>query len=259
MGEVLPPGGVRRYSRKHVSIHMKTQQFQIICTLNQRIATDVHEIRFDKPKNITFTPGQFLLFQIPSPQNPSDIQPRAMSIASAPEEQELICAAKLKLGGRISTWITDMLRVGTTVDIQGPFGVFALNPKTPKDYLLIATSTGVGPFRSQLLSVLPQEKNRRIDLVFGARGEEDIFWIDEFEALAKEYENFFLHLALSNPSPSWKGHRGRVQTLVPQIVRDFTNKSVYICGNPEMTKEVKNLCLNEWKVPKEDVHMEGYI
>ena len=86
-----------------------------------------------------------------------------------------------------------------------------------------------------------------------------MFWMDQFEDLTKQYKNFFLHFALSNPSPSWKGSRGRVQNLVPQIIRDVENKSVYICGNPEMTKEVKNLCLNEWKVPKQDTHMEGYI
>ena len=238
---------------------MRTKQYHITCTYNKRIATDVHEIRFSKPKSLTFTPGQFLLFQIPDLLNPSDIEPRAMSIASAPYEDKLICAAKLKSGGRISTWITDMLRVGTEVDIQGPFGIFGLNKKTSKDYLLIATSTGVGPFRAQLLSILPKEKVRRIDLVFGARSEEDMFWMDQFEDLTKQYKNFFLHFALSNPSPSWKGPRGRVQTLVPQIIRDVENKSVYICGNPEMTKEVKNLCLNEWKVPKQDTHMEGYI
>ncbi|MBI3336154.1 hypothetical protein HYZ98_01135 [Candidatus Peregrinibacteria bacterium] len=238
---------------------MTTPTYQITCTFNQRIATDVHEIRFDKPKNLTFNPGQFLLFLVPSLQNQSDIEPRAMSIASSPKEDELIFAAKLKAGGRISTWITDMLTIGTVVDIQGPFGIFGLNRKTSKDYFLIATSTGVGPFRSQLLSVLPTDTNRRIDLVFGARSEEDLFWTDQFEALARQHKNFFLHLALSNPSPSWKGHRGRVQTLVPQIVRDFKNKSVYICGNPEMTKELKQLCLAEWNVPKEDVHMEGYI
>lgn len=238
---------------------MKTSTYHITCTHNEGIATDVHEIRFDKPKNLTFSPGQFFLFQIPDVINTSDIQPRAMSIASAPHEDELIFAAKLKTGGRISTWIKDILKPKITVDIQGPFGVFALSPTTTKDYLLIATSTGVGPFRSQLLSVLPIDTHRRIDLVFGARSEEDLFWIDQFETLAKQYQNFFLHLALSNPSPSWKGHRGRVQTLVPQIVQDFNNKSVYICGNPEMTKELKQLCLDKWNVPKEDVHMEGYI
>ena len=237
---------------------MVTPSYTITCLGNERVARDIYELTFTKPNDFTFQPGQFVLFDVPLIENPADIQTRALSIASSPKEETLVFIMKMKSGGRISRWIQEGVKKDIEIRMQGPFGVFALDRETTKDYLLIATSTGVAPFRSQLKTVFPDE-SRRIDLVFGVRAEEDLFWHEDFENLAKKYENFFMHFALSDPSKDWTGHRGRVQTLVPQIVQDFTQKKVYICGSPEMTKEVKGLCLNEWKVAKEDVHMEGYI
>jgi NAD(P)H-flavin reductase len=100
---------------------------------------------------------------------------------------------------------------------------------------------------------------RKMDLIFGVRHEDDLFWKDELRAIAQEYPNFFLHIALSGGSDAWAGHRGRVQTLVHLVAPDIANRSVYVCGSPDMTKEVKALCLDEWHVEKKDLHVEGYI
>lgn len=238
---------------------MTTPTYQTTCTRNLPIARDVYECAFTKPEPFSFQPGQFVLFQVPLVENPADIQPRAFSIASSPDESELLFVAKMKEGGRASRWILELLKPETPVTMQGPMGLFLLEREILKDYLFICTSTGVAPFRSMIRDVLLAGDKRRIDLVFGARTETDLFWMEEFEELTKRYENLFLHLALSNPSEKWKGHRGRVQTLVPQIVHDFSQKCVYVCGSPDMTKEVKGLCLEQWGVKKDDLHVEGYI
>lgn len=238
---------------------MPTPTLQTTCLRNSRIARDIYEFVLEKPADFTFQPGQFFLFSVPLVENLADIQPRAFSIASSPDESELLFVAKMKEGGRASRWILELLKPETTVSIQGPMGFFLLDRETSKDYLFICTSTGVAPFRSMIRDVLLAGDKRRIDLVFGARAEDDLFWMEELTTLTKQYENFFLHLALSNPSEQWKGHRGRVQTLVPQIVRDFSEKCVYVCGSPDMTKEVKGLCIEQWGVLKEDLHVEGYI
>lgn len=259
---------------------MTTPTFQTTCTRNVPIAHDVYEFACEKPEGFTFQPGQFVLFSVPLVENPIDLQPRAFSIASSPDEQELLFVAKMKEGGRASRWVAEILQKDTAVQMQGPMGLFLLDRETTKDYLFICTSTGIAPFRSMIIDVLRHENGRcactpecgvpvrrrvmvgkkaRIDLVFGARAEEDLFWMKELKELTKRYENFFLHLALSNPSEKWRGHRGRVQTLVPQIVKDFSEKCVYVCGSPDMTKEVKGLCLEQWSVAKDDLHVEGYI
>lgn len=233
--------------------------YTLTCTRNERIAQDVYVFTFTKPAGFTCRAGQFVLFQIPLIDNPADIQTRAFSIASLNDEAELLFVAKLVRSGRASRWIEEVLRVGSTIPMQGPFGNFVIDPKSPKDYLFIATGTGVAPFRPQILSALNAGDKRRMDLIFGVRTEADLFWIDDFTKLAQQYENFFLHVILSAPSADWTGHRGRVQVLAEQLITDSANRSIYACGSPEMTKDIKRLCLDVWHLPKEDVHVEGYI
>ena len=98
-----------------------------------------------------------------------------------------------------------------------------------------------------------------MDLIFGVRTEEDLFWVDELSDLTHQYENFYLHTALSQPHDEWRGHKGRVQTLFSQIEPNLQECSIYVCGNPAMTSEVKTLCLEEFGCNKTQLHVEGYI
>ncbi len=238
---------------------MPVPSYQLVCTGNKKIAHDVYEFRFRRPGEFTFRAGQFVLFDVALADDPLNIQTRAFSIASTPVEDDLLFVAKLKEGGRASAWIESRLKEGDIVRTQGPFGNFLINKDNPKDLLFICTSTGIGPFRSQIIDALEAGFNKQIDLVFGVRHQNELFWKEEFQALAQKYENFNLHIALSGENPEWDGHKGRVQTLVTMIVDDFSKKNVYVCGSPEMTKEMKRLALEEWKIEKADLHVEGYI
>jgi NAD(P)H-flavin reductase len=238
---------------------MPVPSYQLVCTGHKKIAHDVYEFTFQRPGELTFRAGQFVLFDVPLLENPTDIQTRAFSIASTPMEDELLFVAKLKQGGRASRWIETSLKTGDTVRTQGPFGNFVIHRENQKELLFIATSTGVAPFRSQILDTLESGFAKQIDLVFGVRNQEDLFWKEEFQKIAQQYEHFNLHIALSGNEEEWTGHRGRVQTLVTLICKDFSTKKIYVCGSPDMTKEMKRLCLEEWGVQKTDLHVEGYI
>lgn len=248
---------------------MPLTTYASVCTSKSLLASGVYEFRLTKPAGFAFVPGQFILFAVPMVGKPQDVQTRAFSIASAPHEDDLLFVAKMIPGGRASRWIEEEVAPGVDVTFTGPFGRFVLDPRTEKEYLFVATSTGVAPFRSMVLDALFRgghspalagSEDRRMDLVFGVRSEADLFWHAAFGELAKRHGNFFFHVALSQPSSSWTGHRGRVQAVTPGIVgNDFGNKSLYVCGSPAMTADVKMLALTAWGMEKGNVHAEGYI
>ncbi len=239
---------------------MVVPTFSVTCTENIQLTHDVFQLTFTKPDGFVFQAGQFILFDVPHPDNKDDIQARAYSIASTPDEKDLLFVIRLLPNGRMSRWIVEKLRPGTsTLSLKGPFGNFLLTPDTDTRLLFLCTSTGNAPFRSQILHALATGDRRRMDLIYGVRSEEDLFWRAEFERLQAEHDNFSLHLALTRPSDAWAGHRGRVQTIAPQVVTDFSRTHVYLCGSPAMTKEVKDLCLNAWGMEKKHVHAEGYM
>lgn len=229
------------------------------CTRTATIARDVVEFALAKPAGFAFQAGQYVLFDVPLVEHPADVQPRAFSIASAPFEEELLFLAKLIPGGRASRFIAEALSVGTEISMQGPLGRFVLDRATEKNYVFVATSSGLAPFRPMILAALQAGDRRGMDLIFGVRGEEDLFWMDTFERLARKHPNLRVHPVLSAPSSGWKGMRGRVQPAIPEIVTDFSQVSLYACGNPGMTAEVKKLALERWGMAKQDVHVEGYV
>src|SRR5258708_6340459 len=132
---------------------MTLTTYTSVCTAKTLLARGVYEFRLTKPMGFTFKPGQFILFNVPLIVNPADVQTRAFSIASTPEESELLFVAKIIPGGRASRWIEEVMTVGTEVTFTGPFGNFVLDSTSEKDYLFLATGTGNAPFRSMILQI----------------------------------------------------------------------------------------------------------
>ena len=142
------------------------------CTENKCIAHDVYEIRFTKPEGFNFKAGQYIMFQCPLVSDSSDCQARAYSIASAPEEAELLFVIKLVENGRMSCFIEQKLTEGTEIEMLGPLGIFSLKDEDTRDLLFVCTATGNAPFRSILKSALGAGDTRKMDLIFGVRHEE---------------------------------------------------------------------------------------
>lgn len=218
----------------------------------------MYEFRCKKPTKLQFKAGQFLLIQTPLLNNPSDIQPRAYSIASAPEEEELLFVVKLKEGGRFSEFLEKKIDVGTELTVQGPFGMFTLRDNT-NDIILVATGSGVAPFRSHIVSALQKNDHRTMHLLFGVRNESDLYWTEEFAELEKSHKNLHIHLCLSGENPGWQGKRGRVTEHIDACIRDPLSTNLYVCGSPVMVKDIKSRAIDMLKLPKANVHGEGYI
>ncbi len=234
--------------------------YTTVCTSKTLIARDVYEMRFTKPEGFVFKAGQFILFDVPLVDAPTDLQTRALSIASTPDERELLFVVKLVPGGRLSRWIAEVLREGTSVTFKGPFGNFILKSAPEQSLLFIATGAGIAPFRPMILSALQENPDQKIGVIFGVHSEEDLFWKEWLEQTSKKHPNVFHHLTLTHPSASWNGHHGRVQVVAPVVMKnDFRGVSLYVCGNPDMTTDVKKLALSEWGMEKKDLHVEGYI
>jgi ferredoxin-NADP reductase len=130
------------------------------------------------------------------------------------------------------------MQPGDEIDYKGPFGVFVFrNP--PNDSILVATGTGVTPYRSMLPGALAANPNRRFVLIFGARYEHGLLYNEEFEQLAREYPNFLFLPTLTRPSESWMGLTGRVHQHVLRELGERTDVDVYICGLAEMVNELR--------------------
>lgn len=234
--------------------------YTTICTHKSLVAPNVYELRFTKPEGFAFKAGQFVLWDVPLIDNPKDIQPRAYSIASTPAESDLLFSIKLKEGGRASVWIEQQLKVGDSVIMKGPFGLFTVDPTSTKKLVLMATGAGIAPFRAHVKWLLEDQKsNRPVHLYFGVRNQTDFFWLDTFSALAAKHAHFHFYPCLSGDDASWIGDRGRVQQVFEKTLLDRSEMKLYVCGAPEMVSDIKKMALEKWGMEKKDLHVEGYI
>jgi ferredoxin-NADP reductase len=190
---------------------MAIPTFSTRCLSKTLIARDVYELVFEKPEGFGFQAGQFILFDVPHPDNKEDIQARAYSIASTPDDEQILLVIRLLEGGRMSRWITEKCREGSSLLMKGPFGNFLLDADASKDLLFLCTSTGLAPIWSHIRTALAAGDTRRMVLIYGARSEEDLFYADHIQQLASTYPNFQVHIALTQPSDAWAGLRGRVR------------------------------------------------
>jgi ferredoxin-NADP reductase len=178
-----------------------------------------------------FTPGQFLSL---TAQVGGDEITRAYSIASPPEGRRFGLCANLVDGGHFSPWL--FARVpGDEIEFKGPYGVFTPRPSA-SDSILVATGTGVAPFRSFLLGAGMRGNCR---LILGTRHEAGLLYDDEWHALERSRTGFIYQPTLTRPDPDWKGSIGRVQTHVLQALGERRDVDVYICGLREMVDEMR--------------------
>jgi ferredoxin-NADP reductase len=200
-----------------------------------------------------FVAGQWLSVKGSTPEG-EEIT-RAYSIASAPSENGrfAFCLNRVQ-DGFMSNHLCD-LGEGAEISFQGPFGDFILRPPL-RDTLMIATGTGIAPFRSMLEGMF-ESGNRGLGgpagapvapfhqpqfwLLFGARYEQDIYYREECERLAAEHSNFHFMPTLSRGGPEWKGLRGYVQEHVREIVGSRTDMQAYICGLDKMVSANREL------------------
>lgn len=181
-----------------------------------------------------FVPGQWLSLTASKPDG--EELTRAYSIASPPSTNGrfAFCLNRVQ-DGFMSNHLCD-LAVGGEITFQGPFGSFIFRPPM-RDTVLIATGTGIAPFRSMLHWLLAdpsRHQGHNFWLLFGVRLEQDIYYREEFEQLAATHSNFHFLPTLSRGAPDWKGLRGYVQEHLPGIVGDRVDMHAYICGLDKM-------------------------
>jgi len=188
-----------------------------------------------------FVAGQWLSLKANRPDG-EEIT-RAYSIASAPNDSNrfALCLNRVQ-DGFMSNFLCDM-KEGAEIACQGPFGNFILRPPL-RDTLLIATGTGIAPFRAMLEWLFQDEarhKNHQLWLVFGSRYRKDIYYHQEFLELAARHANFHYLPTLSRGEEDWPGLRGYVQEHVPGIVGSRADMHAYICGLKKMITANRDL------------------
>jgi ferredoxin-NADP reductase len=180
------------------------------------------EFVIDGIEAFPFAAGQFV--SVIARDDDGKEQTRAYSIASASKKNRFdLCVNRVE-GGFFSNRLADLpdLPVGESIQIHGPYGYFTVKEPVT-DSILVATGTGIAPIRGFAQWLFPEDgpdrsNGKDIWLVYGTRYEADIYYQDEFAAIAARHPNFHYLVTLSRAQQSWTGLRGYVQEHVARII-----------------------------------------
>jgi ferredoxin-NADP reductase len=219
------------------------------------LTPSVRELTFDAGSDFSFVPGQWVSFKIPGD---GEALPRSYSIATAPQVDGIFAVAVTRVeGGPGSTYLHGM-EPGATLPMSDAQGFFTLTA-LERPVLMVATGTGVCPFRSMLWAL--QERgplDHRAKLLLGVRTEQDILYGDEFARLADQDALFEFLPTLSRGGATWTERRGYVQNHIASLVHELGDCDVFVCGLSRMVKDVRRILKTELGVPKQRIHTERY-
>ena len=141
--------------------------------------------------------------------------------------------------GEASSYLFN-LKPGDKLTIFGPFGEFMAR-ETLNEMVFIGGGAGMAPMRSHIFDqLLRLDSSRKISFWYGARSLKEMFYVDDFNRLQDQYENFSWHAALSDPleDDNWDGKTGFIhQVLLENYLKDHPapeDCEYYLCGPPMM-------------------------
>ena len=267
---------------------------------NHNVATFIKELVIELPagENVDFRAGGYIQIECPPHlanykdfdieeeyrgdwdrfkvwENVSDVKEetvRAYSMANYPEEKGIIMlnvriaspppGSKDIPPGIMSSYIFD-LKPGDDVTISGPFGEFFAK-ETEAEMVFVGGGAGMAPMRSHIFDQLGRlASKRKISFWYGARSLREAFYVDEFDKLAAEHENFTWHLGLSDPQPedNWTGYTGFIHDI---LYKNYLNKheapedcEFYMCGPPMMNSAVIDM-LDDLGVEEDNIMLDDF-
>ena len=218
----------------------------------------------------------------------SDTVERAYSMASYPAEGK-----EIMLNVRIATppwdrnkndWMTVnpgiassyifSKKAGDKVTISGPYGEFFIND-SDSEMLYVGGGAGMAPMRSHLYHLFRTLKTgRTVTFWYGGRSKRELFYVDHFKALEKDFDNFKFYIALSEPleEDNWKekkslddkdgdGFTGFVHQVVIDNYLNYHEEpediEVYFCGPPLMNQAVEKMA-DDFGIPPENIRFDDF-
>ncbi|WP_196886114.1 NADH:ubiquinone reductase (Na(+)-transporting) subunit F [Aureivirga sp. CE67] len=163
---------------------------------------------------------------------------------------------------------------GDTVTVSGPYGEFFIN-ESDAEMLYVGGGAGMAPMRSHLYHLFKTLKTgRKVTYWYGGRSKRELFYLDHFYQLEKQFPNFKFYLVLSEPLPedNWvnktdvndtkgDGFTGFVhQAVIDQYLTKHDapeDIEFYFCGPPMMNNAVVKMC-DDFGVPPENVRFDDF-
>ena len=253
-------------SEKKETPHSGPKYFDLTVKKVVQETKDTISIVFEQPETpIQYKSGQFLTLIVP--MNGKEVR-RAYSLCSSPfVDSDLAVTVKRVDDGLMSNWLPDHLKTGSKVKVMEPMGQFTteFTKERKRHLIMFAGGSGITPMMSIIKSLLTQEPDSIVSLIYCNRDIDSIIFKDTLEEMQTNDEGR-LHVihVLDNAPMNWQGYSGLLNhdmlTKLFERIPDWgiTNTTYLMCGPEGMMKNVDSL-LALRHIPEDKIFKESFV
>jgi ring-1,2-phenylacetyl-CoA epoxidase subunit PaaE len=251
------------FERKNIK-KSKEGLYLITVSAIRQEANDAFTIQFSDVPAIfkDFSAGQHITLKV---KINSEILNRTFSISSIPNSDNFLSITIKKIiGGKVTNYLADQLKVGESLEVTVPTGQFFLIPEPAhqKHYVMIAGGSGITPIYSMIGTILKFEPKSKITLLYANKTSTSIIFKEKLEQWSKEFPNqlevkHFLSQE-ENPKNASKGNITRISLEEILFKSDMHKIDFYLCG-PEIMSNKLIEDLIYLGVEKDKIHRELFL
>jgi ferredoxin-NADP reductase len=221
-------------------------KYETTLTRNKTVAEGTMAFHFARPEGLKFTAGQAMnVSLIEPPETDAKGNARTFSIVSAPHENELVIATRMR--DTAFKRVLKAMAAGGRVGLRGPAGTFTLDPADSRPAVFLAGGIGVTPFVSMLRDAAHSRLARDLWLFYSNRRPEDAAFLDELTALPGR--NPRLHFVgtmveMDKSSRPWTGERGFLdRAMLERHLKNLAGHVFYIAGPPGLVEAMQKMLI----------------
>lgn len=226
----------------------------------EEVAKGTEAFYFEKPDGFQFKAGQFLRFTlIDPPETDAEGNGRTFSVASAPYEEDLMIATRMR--NTAFKRVIKTMPLGSEIEIKGAYGRMTLHDDPARPAVFLTGGIGITPFRSIALEAARTSLAHSILLFYSNRRPEDAAFLDELRELETINPNYRLIATMTGAAgegPPWTGETGYINAeMLMRFIGDLKSP-VYYAAGPEGLVTALGKTLAEAGVSEADIRVEEF-
>jgi ferredoxin-NADP reductase len=234
--------------------------YQVRLKKKEEVAEGTMAFHFEKPSGFQFKPGQFAnLTLVNPPETDAEGNVRTFSIASAPNEADLMFATRMR--DTAFKRVLKAMPLGTEITLGGPFGSFTLHSDSSRPGVFLAGGIGITPFRSMILYASRSALPHSLELFYSNRRPEDAAFLHELEGVAEKNTRFQFIGTMTQMEKSkrkWEGKTGLIdKQMLSESADDLQGSICYVAGPPAMVSAIGH-ALTDLGISEDNIRSEEF-
>ena len=227
----------------------------------KEIAESTMAFYLERPTDFNFKAGQFFEVTLRNPpETDAEGNSRTFSIASAPFEEDLMLATRMR--DSAFKRVMKTLPIGAQLDAEGPYGSFVLHDDASRPAVFLVGGIGITPVRSIVMQAAKDKLPHKLYLFYANRRPEDAAFLEELQRIERSNPNYKLIGAMTqmeNSRRPWHGETGYIdRRMIAKFIDDFTASIYYTVGPPEMVRATRKL-LEQIDVTGDSIRVEDFV